>query len=67
MSGYALDLVHTLEFVDRGGETLVRVSVRGAGELEPSWAEAIQGVWHHFLAEGFKPHVERRLEGGDGD
>jgi hypothetical protein len=61
MSGYALDMVYTLEFAAQGEDTQVRLDVRGAGELEGSWAHTIQGVWHHFLAERFKPYVEGRL------
>ena len=57
LSGYALDMVHTLQFEARGENTLVRADVRGAGELEPSWASTVQGVWHHFLGLG-KPHPE---------
>ena len=55
LSGYALDMVYTLEFRAEGPGTHVRLDVRGAGELEEGWAETVQRVWNHFLTERFKP------------
>lgn len=53
-SGYALDLVFTLDFQESEAGTLVRLDVRGMGELEEGWIESIQGVWRHFLAERYQ-------------
>lgn len=62
LSGKALHMVHSLDFTRRGDSTLVHLEVRGAGELDPQWPTVIQRVWHHFLAERFKPYAEGRLE-----
>ena len=62
MSGKALHMVHSLDFTRQGDSTLVHLEVRGAGELDPEWPGLIQGVWHHFLAERFKPYAEGRLD-----
>lgn len=57
--GKALDFVTSLEFLAEGEDAArVRAEVHMAGELEPGWAEAAQGVWRHFLVERFLPHVE---------
>lgn len=57
-SGHALRMVHTYEFEAAGDSTRLKLSVHGAGELQDGWAEAVDGVWHHFLVERFKPYVE---------
>ncbi len=61
LSGYALDMVFTLQFTAEGPGTHVRLDVRGAGELEEGWAETVQRVWNHFLVERFKPYAEGKL------
>ncbi len=61
MSGYALDMVYDLHFREVESGTLVLLEVRGAGELEEGWARTVQQVWHHFLAERFKPYSEGTL------
>lgn len=61
LSGYALDMVYTLTFEAGGSGTWVRLEVRGAGELEEGWPGIVQGVWHHFLAERFKPYAGGEL------
>jgi hypothetical protein len=61
LSGYALDMVYTLTFHEGDSGTWVHLEVRGAGELEEGWPGVVQGVWHHFLAERFKPYAEGRL------
>jgi hypothetical protein len=64
MSGYALDMVFSLEFeASTSGEgTLLKLDARGAGELEEGWAAAIQGVWHHFLEDRFLPYCQGVLD-----
>ncbi len=66
MSGFALDMVFNLDFQAMAGGTRLHLDARGAGELEEGWAEAVQGVWHHFLVERFKPYAEGRLPAGSG-
>lgn len=66
LAGNAIDMVHTYEFthVTRDGEsipaghTVLRVTVRAHGEMQEGWAEAVDGVWQHFLTERLKPYVE---------
>jgi hypothetical protein len=58
LSGYALDMVYDLEFESGDSGTWVRLQVRGAGELQEGWPELVRGVWHHFLAERFRPYAE---------
>jgi len=64
LSGFALDLVFSLDFQASDSGTWVQLDVRGAGELQEGWAEAVQGVWHHFLAERFGPYAEGTLGAG---
>ena len=61
LSGFALDAVYTLTFNEVEEGTMVRLDVRGAGELEDGWAEAIQGVWHHFLVERYQAYAQGSL------
>lgn len=64
MTGYALDMVFTLDFAETETGTRVDLDVRGMGELEEGWAETIQGVWHHFLVERYQPYCQGTLEQG---
>jgi len=64
LSGFALDMVYTLDFEGTDSGTWVRLDVRGAGELEEGWPSTVQGVWHHFLVERFKPYAEGAPEAG---
>lgn len=59
-NGNALEFVITYYLEPFEGGTLVKVEVHGEGEIEPGWAEAIDGVWHHFLIERYVPYVEAR-------
>ena len=61
LSGYALDGVYSLTFRPQGSGTTVHLEVHGAGEVEEGWDRTIQRVWHHFLAERYKPYVEGTL------
>ena len=49
------------------GHTILQVTVRAHGEMREGWAEAVDGVWNHFLNEQLKPWVEagKHLETGD--
>ncbi len=58
-AGNALTLVTTYTFEPAGADsTRLTVSAHGAGEVREGWAEAVDGVWHHFLIERFKPYIE---------
>ena len=61
LSGYAIDMVFTLNFEETPSGTSVLLEVRGAGEVEEGWAGVVQGVWRHFLAERYRPYVEGDL------
>jgi Activator of Hsp90 ATPase homolog 1-like protein len=67
LAGTAIDLAISYSFEAQEGDTLVKVTVSGAGVVEPGLAEAVDGVWHHFLFEQLKPYVEagRHLEGDE--
>jgi uncharacterized protein YndB with AHSA1/START domain len=58
-SGFAHEIVAAIDFeaLD-AGKTRLKVTVHGGGQLQEGWGEAIQGVWHHFLIDRFKPYVE---------
>ena len=59
LAGNALYMTHTYDFKLIDDEnTLLSVTVRGSGQMEDSWPDAIDGVWHHFLVEQFEPYVK---------
>jgi hypothetical protein len=52
-------MVTTYEFAAAGSDsTTVKVSVHASGEIEDGLQAVIEGVWHHFLVERFKPFIE---------
>ena len=57
--GVALEMTHRFTFEAEEDGTVIRLSVHGMGEVQDGWAEAVRGVWHHFLVEQFKPYAER--------
>jgi hypothetical protein len=64
LGGNALMMVHTYEFAAVADSTRVTLKVRAFGEIQEGWPAAVNGVWHHFLVERFKPWYERRRAGG---
>lgn len=63
LSGYAIHMVHTIEFAAEGTDrTRLHLTVRAAGEIQDGWAEAVDRTWHHFLVERFKPYVESGMK-----
>ena len=59
LSGHAIHMVCTYEFQASGQDsTRLNFKANVAGEFDPSWPAAVDGVWHHFLVERFKPHIE---------
>lgn len=47
--------MHTLTFdVDKGG-TKPGLTVKGVGEMDAGWPEAVERTWRQFLAERFQP------------
>lgn len=61
-NGYALELVHSLVFdpADEPGMTRLHLTVRGVGQIEEGWTDAVDGVWDHFLFERFRPYMATR-------
>jgi hypothetical protein len=59
--GQHFDMVHRLDFEAAEGGTRLTMRVTGLGTIQPGWEQAVQGVWHHFLDERFKPFVEGTL------
>lgn len=58
LTGNAIELVCTYRFEQAGADsTLLKLTVHGAGELREGWAEAVDGVWRHFLFERLLPYV----------
>ncbi len=62
-NGLAMNMVHQVFFkaTADGARTELTVVCNAFGKLDPSWAEAVDGVWHHFLVERLKPFVEGTL------
>lgn len=59
LAGNAIHMVHTYQFTALdGGKTELKLTVRAAGQVEDGWAEAVDGVWRHFLFERFQPYYE---------
>ncbi|MEE8467391.1 MAG: SRPBCC domain-containing protein [Planctomycetota bacterium] len=57
-TGRNLQMAHRVQFTAEGDRTRVKVAVHAMGEMDPAWPAAVQRVWHHFLVERLKPHVE---------
>jgi hypothetical protein len=63
LSGYAVKIVTTYDFESASGDfTLLKVTIKAAGEMEAGWAETVDQVWYHFLLERLKPYVEGRSD-----
>jgi len=60
LSGEALDLVVTYEYKAVDDGCLVKVTAKGAGDIDDKWPGIIDSVWHHFLFERLKPYLESR-------
>ena len=59
LSGHAIQMVCTYAFQASGSDsTRLDFTANVAGEFDPSWPAAVDGVWHHFLVERFKPYIE---------
>lgn len=68
-SGYAMEMVHTVDFLpaDDPQHTRVSLLVRAAGQLDPDWPEGIERVWKHFLDERFKLYMEALQAAREGE
>ena len=63
LSGIAITMVTTYEFSAVGADsTMLKLTVHGAGEVPEGIPAIVEGVWHHFLFERFKPYVLKNFE-----
>ena len=59
LSGQAIQTVTSYDLALKGqGETLLTVSVHGAGEMDDAIPGVVEKVWKHFILERFKPYIE---------
>jgi len=59
LSGHAVQFVTTYDLVAAGPDsTRLTVSCHAAGEIVEGLPEIVDGVWHHFIVERFKPYIE---------
>jgi len=61
LAGPAVSMVATYDLSEvglEGASTLLKVTVRAAGEMREGWPETVERVWHHFIDERFVPFME---------
>ena len=59
LSGQAIKVVTTYTFTESGADsTLLKVSVRGSGELAEGTSGIVYKVWKHFILDRFKNYIE---------
>ncbi len=59
LSGKAVQLVSSFELTAVGSDsTHIKFELHGSGELNDKLINIVDGVWHHFLFEQFKPYIE---------
>ena len=58
LSGEAVDVVTTYEFLPDPAGTKLRLTVNIAGQIDEATARAVDSVWHHFLVERLKPYID---------
>ncbi|UCH83875.1 MAG: hypothetical protein JSW50_15785 [Candidatus Latescibacterota bacterium] len=66
LAGSAVVFVTTYTYEARGDGSLVEVKIDASGNIEPNWADVVDGVWKHFLFERLEPYIKsgRYLEDG---
>lgn len=61
LSGMAVNMVCTYTFQAKEPDsTLLKLSVRAAGEVPEGIPAIVESVWEHFLFERFKPYIESK-------
>jgi len=58
LSGKAVTMVTTYEFLPDPAGTKLRLTCNVAGQWEDDEDKIIDSVWHHFLVERLKPYIE---------
>ncbi len=63
LSGKAVQMVHTYEFIPVGTDsTIIHLEVHATGEIDEEMIKIVSSVWDHFLFERFKPYAEKKLK-----
>lgn len=58
LSGQAVDLVTTWDFLPDPAGTKLRLTCNVAGQISDGQDKIVDAVWHHFLVERLKPYIE---------
>lgn len=59
LTGHAIHMVTTYNLAAAGSDsTRLTLTVRAAGEVDPSWPAVVEQTWRHFLFDRLRPHVE---------
>ncbi len=58
LSGQAVSLVTTYDFLPDPAGTKLRVTCNVSGQVEDGEDKIVDAVWHHFLFERLKPYIE---------
>jgi uncharacterized protein YndB with AHSA1/START domain len=58
LSGQAVNVVTTYEFLPDPAGTKMRLTCTVAGQIEDGQDKIVDAVWHHFLFERLKPYIE---------
>ena len=58
LSGQAVDVVTTYEFLPDPAGTKLRLTCNVSGQMEEGEDKIVDSVWHHFLFERLKPYIE---------
>jgi hypothetical protein len=58
LSGEAVNVVTTYEFLPDPAGTKLRLTVNVSGQLEEGEEKVLDTVWHHFLFDRLKPYIE---------
>jgi uncharacterized protein YndB with AHSA1/START domain len=58
LSGQAVNMVTTYDFLPDPAGTRLRVTCDVSGEIADGQDKIVDAVWHHFLFERLKPYIE---------
>ncbi len=59
LSGNAVQIVTTYALAPAGADsTRITLTLNAAGQMEATWPDVVDRVWHHFLTGRFKPFME---------
>ncbi|HXX43398.1 MAG TPA: SRPBCC domain-containing protein [Candidatus Acidoferrales bacterium] len=58
LSGQAVDMVTTYDFLPDPAGTKLRVTCNVSGQIDEGLDKILDSVWHHFIVERLKPYIE---------